>query len=216
MSQRPMWGGHKGKPQRPKLRFFWAAVEEILDYAEEALHRLSEEEVEAFVEKLLSARNDKKVLIAGAGRTGLVAKAFAMRLMHLGFNSYVIGETITPALSGKDILIAVSGSGSTGIVVEAAKAAKKVEAYVIAITSYRDSPLAEAADLVVRIPGRTKVSEKTDYFSRQILGLHEPLLPLGTQFETNCMVFLDAVIVELMKRLGVSEEELLKRHANIE
>ncbi len=204
------------KVAKPRLRFFWAAVEEILDYARESLHKLSEEEVEAFVERLLNARDSKKILIAGAGRTGLMGKAFAMRLMHLGFNSYVVGETITPALTSRDILIALSGSGSTTIVVEAAKAAKKVGAYVIGITSYRDSPLAETSDLVVRIPGRTKISEKTDYFSRQILGLHEPLLPLGTQFETNCMVFLDAVIVELMKRLGVSEEELLSRHANIE
>ena len=201
---------------KPRLRFFWAAVEEILEYAKESLRKLSEEEVEAFIGKLLDARDDKKLLIAGAGRTGLVGRAFAMRLMHLGFNAYVVGETITPALDGRDILIAVSGSGMTGIVVEAAKAAKKVGAYVIALTSYRDSPLANIADLVVRIPGRTKISEKTDYFSRQILGLHEPLLPLGTQFETNCMIFLDAVIVELMKRLGVSREELLKRHANIE
>lgn len=199
-----------------RLSFFWAAIEEILYYTKEALQKMSEDEIEAFIEKLVESRDSRKVLVVGAGRTGLVGKAFAMRLMHLGFSAYVVGETITPALTSKDTLLAISGSGRTGIVVEAARAAKKVDAYVVAITSFRDSPLAEAADLVVRLPGRTKIAEKVDYFTRQILGIHEPLLPLGTQFETNCMVFLDAVIVELMKRLGVSEEELLKRHANIE
>lgn len=198
------------------LRFFWAAVDEILEYAKEALHKMDELEIETFIQKLVESRDNNKILVVGAGRTGLVGRAFAMRLMHLGFSAYVVGETITPALTSKDVLIAISGSGTTGIVVEAARAAKKVEAQVIAITSFRDSPLAKTADLVVRLPGRTKISEKVDYFTRQILGIHEPLLPLGTQFETNCMVFLDAVIVELMKRLGVSEEELLKRHANIE
>lgn len=199
-----------------RLSFFWAAIEEILYYTKEALQKMSEDEIEAFIEKLVESRDSRKILVVGAGRTGLVGKAFAMRLMHLGFSAYVVGETITPALTSKDTLLAISGSGRTGIVVEAARAAKKVDAYVVAITSFRDSPLAEAADLVVRLPGRTKIAEKVDYFTRQILGIHEPLLPLGTQFETNCMVFLDAVIVELMKRLGVSEEELLKRHANIE
>ena len=199
-----------------RLEYFWAAVNEILKRAGEALHKMNEDEIESFVKKLVNSKNHRKLLIAGAGRTGLVGKAFAMRLMHLGFNAYVIGETITPALTKEDLLIAISGSGRTGIVVEAAKAAKKVGAFVIAITSHKDSPLGEVADLVIEVPGRTKTSDKVDYFSRQILGIHEPLLPLGTQFETNCMIFLDAIIAELMTRLGIREEELLKRHANIE
>jgi 6-phospho-3-hexuloisomerase len=55
-----------------------------------------------------------------------------------------------------------------------------------------------------------------DYFARQILGIHEPLSPLGTLFEDTAMVVLDAVIAELMKRLGKNESDLAKRHANIE
>ena len=128
----------------------------------------------------------------------------------------IAGATLAAIVLASYCAASALMASARGSEMEAAKAAKKVGAYVIALTSYRDSPLANIADLVVRIPGRTKISEKTDYFSRQILGLHEPLLPLGTQFETNCMIFLDAVIVELMKRLGVSREELLKRHANIE
>ncbi len=199
------------------LNRFWAAIQEILTSIEKGFSSMEIGQVERFIEKLLESRdNMKKVVVVGAGRAGLVGKAFAMRLMHLGFNSYVVGETITPALKNGDLLIAVSGSGSTKIVVETAKAAKNVGAQVIAITSYPDSQLAQVADLVVRVPGRTKVSSKEDYFTRQILGLHEPLLPLGTQFETNCMIFFDAVIVELMGRLGITERELMERHANIE
>ena len=199
------------------LEGFEAAIREILRSIERGFNSMDSTQVAEFVKRLLESRNGgKKVVMVGAGRAGLVGRAFAMRLMHLGFNSYVVGETITPALRQGDLLIAVSGSGSTKIVVEVAKAAKNVGAYVIAITSYLDSPLASVADLVVRVPGRTKVSAKDDYFSRQILGLHESLLPLGTQFETNCLIFFDAVIVELMRRLGITEKELMERHANVE
>jgi len=72
------------------------------------------------------------------------------------------------------------------------------------------------ADIVVRIPGRTKMAIEEDYISRQILGIHEPLAPLGTLFEDTTLIFLDGIIVELMNRLGVTEEELMNRHANIE
>jgi len=158
----------------------------------------------------------KIVLIVGAGRSGLVGRAFAMRLMHLGFRTYVVGETITPAIGTNDVLIAISGSGTTGIVVAAAEAAKRVGAKVIAITSFTESPLAKLSDHVVVVPGRTKTVSETDYFSRQILGIHEPLAPLGTLFEVSAMVLLDSVIVELMHRLGKSEKELRSRHAILE
>jgi len=87
---------------------------------------------------------------------------------------------------------------------------------IIAITSYSDSPLAKTADAVVIVPGRTKVARIDDYFARQILGLHEPLAPLGTLFEDTAMVFLDSVVAELMKRLNKTEEDLEKMHANVE
>ncbi len=146
-----------------------------------------------------------------------MGQAFAMRLMHLGFRSYVLGETITPSVGDGDLVVAISGSGTTTMVVAAAEAAKKMRAKVVAITSYRDSPLANYADLVVQVPGRTKVATMDDYFARQILGLHEPLAPLGgTLFEDTTMVLLDAVIAELMHRLRKTEDEIRSRHANIE
>jgi len=152
----------------------------------------------------------------GAGRSGLVGRAFAMRLKHLGYDVYVLGDTIVSPVKQGDIVIAISGSGRTALIIAAAEAAKTVGAIVVAITSYVDSPLARIADIVVEIPGRTKISTIEDYFARQVLGLHEPLAPLGTLFEDCSMVFLDAIIAELMRRLGKDEEDLRKQHANIE
>jgi 6-phospho-3-hexuloisomerase len=154
--------------------------------------------------------------VIGAGRSGLAAKAFAMRLMHLGFNVFVFGETITPALGEGDLIISISGSGITKVVVTASTAAKDVKARILAITSHADSPLAKLSDHIIIIPGRTKMAAEEDYTIRQILGEHEPLAPLGTLFEITLNIFLDSVIAELMQRMGKTEQDLKKRHATIE
>ncbi len=199
------------------LIYFKQAYLEIANFILNSLYKLKMEEIEAFVKTIEEIYHlNKKILVVGVGRSGLVGRAFAMRLRHLGARSYVLGETITPSVEEGDLVVAISGSGTTQIVVAAAEAAKKMKARVAAITSYYDSPLGRVADLVVYIPGRTKVAAMDDYFARQILGVHEPLSPLGTLFEDTAMVALDAVIAELMKRLGKNEAELAKRHANIE
>jgi len=191
------------------VKYFAVATEEILGRVRESLKKVRADQVDMLISNLLRARaTGKQVLLIGAGRTGLVGRSFAMRLMHLGYNAYVVGETITPSLGKDDILMAVSGSGSTALVVEAAKAAKKVGARVVAITSFPKSRLAKLASVVVEVPGRTKVSRRTDYFSRQILGVHEPLLPLGTLFETNCMIFFDGIVSELVNRLHICSRSM--------
>ena len=192
-------------------------MREIALFIEKVAEKLNKEQVARFIDILVDAyKRGAKVLVMGAGRSGLVGKAFAMRLMHLGFNVYVLGETITPSIGKGDIVVAISGSGRTKLIVTAAEAAKKVGATVAAITSYPDSPLGQLADIVVEIPGRTKFAPDIDYFARQILGIHEPLAPLGTLFEDTALAFLDGVVVELMHRLGKNEADLRAKHANIE
>ncbi len=201
------------------MEYLSRAMREIVEFISKAIDYLKKEQVQAMIDLLVKAYREnsrRKILIMGAGRSGLVGRAFAMRLLHLGYNVYVLGDTIVPSIGKDDIVIAISGSGRTKLIVTAAEAAKKVGAKVIAITSYPDSPLGKLADIVVEVPGRTKAATEIDYFARQILGIHEPLAPLGTLFEDTALVFLDGVIVELMHRLGKNEEELRSRHANIE
>ncbi len=199
------------------MEYVKKTMKEIVIFIDKVIEKLRDNEVRAMIDTLVDAyRNGRKVLVMGAGRSGLVGRAFAMRLMHLGFNVYVLGETITPSIGETDVVVAISGSGRTQLIVTAAEAAKKVKAKIVAITSYIDSPLAKLADIVVEIPGRTKLAPDIDYFARQILGIHEPLAPLGTLFEDTAMVFLDGVTVELMHRLGKSEKDLRAKHANIE
>src|SRR5881409_4186170 len=201
--------------QRTSLRQFREAYEEIMDRVKDSIDHVSEREVSGFVELLVKEKS-RRILVLGVGRSGLIGRAFAMRLMHLGFEVYVLGETITPAVGKGDLVVAISGSGTTKLAVTAATIGKEVGATVVAITSFPKSDLGRLADHVVQVKGRTKVAEETDYFTRQMTGVHEPLAPLGTIFEIACTVFLDSLIVELMYRLGRSEKELMRHHATIE
>ena len=193
------------------------AMREIVDFLSKLPDLVEEGQVEGLVRRLLEARRQgKRVFLGGAGRSGLVGRAFALRLMHMGFEVYVFGDTIVPAVRSGDLVIVISGSGATTSSVVIAETAKGLGATVVAVTSRPKSPLARVADHVLVVPGRTKLARENNYIVRQIVGEHEPLTPLGTLFEVAALVTLDSVVTELMKRLGISEEEIRLRHANIE
>lgn len=190
---------------------------EMLKKIKNILREVNDKQFQQALNVLLIIKaKGKKVLVMGAGRSGLVGRAFAMRLMHLGFDVHVLGDTITPPLGKGDLVIVVSGSGTTKLVLTAAEAAKLCGAKIMAVTSFPESPLGKLADYILQIRGRTKVAQEADYFSRQILGEHEPLAPLGTLFELSAMVVLDSLIAELMKKLETTEAEMVERHTNIE
>ncbi|MGB6680575.1 MAG: 6-phospho-3-hexuloisomerase [Candidatus Bathyarchaeia archaeon] len=197
------------------VKTFTQAWYQITKGVENTLSKISHRQVENMINMLLWAKY-KHILIIGVGRSGLIGKAFAMRLMHLDFDVYVMGETITPAIGHGDLIIAISGSGTTKLAVTAAEIGKEVGARIIAVTSHPNSDLGKIADHVVQIRGRTKIAKEKDYFLRQLTGVHEPLAPLGTIFELSAMIFFDSLVAELIKRLGKSEGELRRKHATIE
>lgn len=189
-------------------------VETIVDHLREAAEELKAEELEGFVEAL---QGGKRVFVMGAGRSGLVAKAFAMRLMHLGFTAFVVGETTTPALDRYDTVVAITGSGRTRSILELGKTAKELGARLALVTSRRDSPMAEMATALLVVKGPlSQTQTPADYEKRQLRGEYRSLAPLGTLFETAAMVVLDGVIAHLMEKRGISEKELKARHAVLE
>lgn len=197
--------------------YYRIVADEIVSAITDCIRHIDPAQVSKFVNMLIECKKrGRKILVIGAGRSGLVARAFAMRMMHLTFTVHVVGETITPGLEKEDLLVGISGSGETTLVVTAAKIAQQTGANIVALTSRPKSPLGQIADHIVFIAGRANVAARKDYFSRQILGVHEPLAPLGTLFELASAVFLDSLIVELMRRLGLTEEEMKKYHATIE
>ena len=190
------------------------SIKAILDNIKSAEEYLDEKAIDEFEDIIIGSKN---IFVTGAGRSGLAAKAFAMRLMHLGLSAYVVGETISPAIYADDCIIAISGSGETNTIVSAAKIAKNRGSKVLALTSYPESTLGQLADAYILVKGRTKKEvDDENYMKRQIHGNYTSLTPLGTAFELTTLVFLDAIVSELMEKMEQTESDLKARHTVLE
>ena len=191
-----------------------SSIKVILENIVKAEEFLDEKAIDEFEDIII---NSKNIFVTGAGRSGLAAKAFAMRLMHLGLSAYVVGETISPAIYEDDCIIAISGSGETNTIVSAAKIAKNRGSKVLAVTSYPESTLGKLSDAYVFVKGRTKKEvDDENYMKRQIHGNYTSLTPLGTAFELTTLVFLDAIVSELMEKMQQTESDLKARHTVLE
>lgn len=168
--------------------------------------------VQRLVEEIKKA---DRIFVYGAGRSGLAARAFAMRLVQLGLTSYVIGETVTPSLGERDFLILVSGSGETDIVLGIARTAKNIGVRIASITSYPQSTLGLLSDFTILIRGKEKTDIQKEHLRHQIEGVHSSLTPLGTLFEDTTLVFLDGIIGRLMVDLNENEAEMKRRHSSV-
>ena len=107
-------------------------IDEIMNEIKDVMDKLDESQLEKAMD-LLS--KDNAIFVDGEGRSGFQARGFAMRLMHIGYQPYVMGETITPALKQNQVYVAISGSGKTKNTVSNTAAAKKLGLKVIAVTS---------------------------------------------------------------------------------
>jgi len=166
----------------------------------------------ALINAILTAhRENKRIFLTGAGRSGLVASAFAMRLMHLDFTVYVIGEIVTPAVESDDLVIAISGSGETSPIVEMSTIIKEKGTKLAVVTSNKDSRLGSLADITVQISGRPHI-DSVSFLERQLTGISISFAPLGTIFEINVMILMDSVIAGLMLATGKSEADMKQKH----
>src|SRR5687768_3113236 len=126
-------------------------LKEPLDYIHTGIRKalqIDPATLQAFLNALQPAR---RVFLYGRGRSGFVARAFAVRLMHLGYQTYVVGETITAPVTKQDVVILVSGSGTTYPVVMTAELGRRQGATVVAITAKPESEIARLAHVVVPI-----------------------------------------------------------------
>ena len=190
-----------GKQEKIKVTETAAAASLELS---KTLAGIDEKQVDALLEAICGA---KKVYVAGAGRSLLMLRCLAMRLMHLGFESYVAGDTTTPAFEKEDLLIAGSGSGETGSLLHIAGKAGKIGGKVAVLTTRPQSSLAKLGDLVVEIPAYTDKAET---------GRSRPLLPGGSMFEQGMLLLGDAMVLPLAKKAGIPTDRAFARHANLE
>ncbi len=153
----------------------------------------------SFVDLAKMLPQARQTFVTGAGRSGLVARSFGMRLMHAGLPAFVPGETTTPAAGAGDLLVAVSCTGQTGYTAYLAARAKSLGAKVIVLTAETDSPLAAEADEVLLIPATAP-----------------DIVVRAAVFEHTASLCLDAVFNVLADRLKLDQDKFRKRHANLE
>lgn len=170
-----------------------------INTATRAMLDVPKDRVDALLRSLEPAQ---RVFLYGRGRSGLVARAFAVRLMHLGFQTFVVGETITAPVHKNDVVILVSGSGQTYPVVMTAELGRKMGAKVVSVTANTESEIARLSHVVIPLMPPA--------------GDHSEYAPLGSLFETAAWLFFDGVVAMLKKQRGESEAAMRDRHATLE
>ncbi|MCK4925032.1 MAG: SIS domain-containing protein, partial [Spirochaetes bacterium] len=106
-------------------------MDRVLEEIALTLVDLTDREPELLLDMMQRA---EKIFCAGSGRSGLVMRTFAMRLMHMSLQSFVAGETTTPGIGKRDLLIIGSGSGETEGLLVMAQRARQVGAQVALVT----------------------------------------------------------------------------------
>ncbi|WP_040205790.1 6-phospho-3-hexuloisomerase [Neobacillus jeddahensis] len=176
----------------------------ILKEVETVLSQVAEEQLQEIAGQLKKA---KRLFIIGEGRSGLMAKSFAMRLMHLGATVYVVGETITPAIAEGDLLVAVSGSGTTKSVVWTAEKTQSLGCQVIGVTTDLESPLAQAATQNLHVPAATKYRRENELKTIQ---------PLGSLFDQCVHLLFDTICLQYSQLSSTNHTDAFARHSNLE
>jgi 6-phospho-3-hexuloisomerase len=179
--------------------------DQIMIELKDSLSKFDEESIDQLLEAIIRSN---RIFLAGTGRSGLMVKGFAMRLMHLGLKAFVVGETTTPGISNGDLLIIGSGSGETGSVSNYAREARKHNAKIGLITIFPDSTIGKLADIKVLIRAPT---------SKNILdnGITS-IQPMGSLYEQSLLLLLDGLILKLMEKTNANPGTMWANHANLE
>ncbi len=180
-------------------------IDAILDDIGRALRQVDPAQVDDICSAILSA---DRIFIAGKGRSGLQMKAFAMRLMHLGFRVHVVDDVTTPSIAAADLLLIGSASGRTGSLLLYLDATRETGARLATFTGVMDSPIAAAADSVLHIPATN--------FKAGSPSAVESVLVMGSLFEHCLGLLCDLIVIRLKHALKVEETAMNARHANLE
>ncbi len=177
----------------------------VIEELTATLTKVNEDCIESAIELLCES---DEVFCAGAGRSGFQVKGFAMRCMHMGIKSYVVGETCTPNITKDGLLVICSGSGETKSLVNHAQKAKEVGAKILLITINSESTIAKLADVVIEISAPSPKSLKQ--------GEVASIQPMGSLFEQSEGIVMDVMICRLMQEKEMTSSTMFGRHANME
>ncbi len=181
---------------RPRIEMRTHSLDYLLEKIRASVCSIDGDIQEKLIDHILDA---KTVFIYGSGRSGLVGQLFAVRLVQVGLDVHFVGDMTTPIISKDDLTILVSNTGETMSAVQTANIARRIGSYVVCITGSPSSKLAHASNAVITV--KHEDSDDSVY------------APLGTIFEDTVSIFFDSLIPCIMKKRGVTEEDMRKRHA---
>jgi 6-phospho-3-hexuloisomerase len=178
----------------------------VVDEIARTLGKITPETLTSAAELITKATT---VFVAGAGRSALGIRGFAMRLMHMGKNAHVVGDVTTPGISAGDLLVVGSGSGRTASLLAMAQKAKKIGAKIMLVTIDPESPIGRLGHSVIEIGAPSPKAADAQSHAQSIQ-------PMGSLFEQSLFVLLDCLVLLLMKRQNLTSEQMFTRHANLE
>jgi 6-phospho-3-hexuloisomerase len=181
---------------------FKELAEKVIEENRAALLDMDTDEIDRLVEVIARA---KKIQVFGMGRMKCAVRAFTMRLMHMGLDAHVVYDTTCPNIGKGDLLIVNCGCTAVGLVV--IRLAKKVGATVCVITAHPESESGELADFSVRLRAQVNPGNPDEQMSIQ---------PMAACFEQAIFLFEDMLIMMLMEKLGVTTQQMARRHTNVD
>lgn len=177
-------------------------AEKVIEENRRVLLDVDEKEVDKLLEAIAQA---KCIQVFGMGRMKCAARAFVMRLMHMGLDAHVVYDTTCPNIGPGDLLIVNAACTTIGYTVM--QFARKLGAKVVAITANPRSKAAKLCDFTVSLRGQVHGGRDYEIASVQ---------PMAALFEQSIFLFEDIVIQLLMKKLNITAEQMAKRHTNLD
>jgi 6-phospho-3-hexuloisomerase len=141
-----------------------------------------------------------QIFVYGAGRSGIIGRAFAMRLVQAGLRAYVIGESVTPLVRAGDAVFLLSAQGESYSSIQTGNIVRREGAQLIVLTSKPESKIAHTATHLLTVEFESD-PDQPQY------------APLGTLFEEASLRLTDGLIAELLRVRGETEESMRRRHA---
>lgn len=163
------------------------------------------EDLEALMKAVAEA---DRIFVFGAGREGIAARSFAMRIMHLGKETFWLLDDTTPGMGKGDLFIAVNGSGRIGYIDYFLDQARKTGAKIAVITGAPTERTPSEADVNVFVPAA--VYKGTD--PRVVPSAQ----PMGNLYEQHLFLLFDILVMMLEKKMKLTHEQMESRHRNVE
>jgi 6-phospho-3-hexuloisomerase len=175
-----------------------------LDELRAVIERIDESQVDELLGVLAAAR---RIACYGVGREGLMMKALAMRLYHMGLDVHMVGDMTTPPLAAGDLLLVSAGPGHFSTVQALLETARAGGAKTACFTAEPGGVSPTFADHMLVLPAQTMARDQ---------GAPTSFLPMGSLYEGVQYLVFEYLVLLLRDRLGVTAEAMRGRHTNLE